>query len=131
MTDLKSFLERMGGLHDAVVLQLVWEPGARMLRLEIEDLCSNFEGLPEYPGAVPGSIELHEIERIEFDIETTEKRLNIYEFLVEAEGTDKYRASILFWPAGRITAWNCIAVYPNVTLRVPVNAVDKNPRHDP
>jgi hypothetical protein len=117
MKELKSFLERMGALHDAVVWQLVWKPEAKTLRFEIEDLCSNFEGLPEYPGAVSGSIELQGVERIGFDIKTNEKRLNIHEFLVEAEGADKYQASITFWPTGRITASYRIADFPEVNLR--------------
>lgn len=116
MNELKSFLERMGGLHDAVIRQLVWEPEAKILRFEIEDLYSNFEGLPEYPGAVSGLIELQGVERIGFDIKTNEKRLNIYEFFVEIEGTDKYQATISFWPTGRITASYRIA-----NLLVPKN----------
>jgi hypothetical protein len=66
MKELKSFLEHMGGLHDAIVRQLVWIPDAKILRVEILDLCSNFEGLPEYPGATSGAIELQGIERVEW-----------------------------------------------------------------
>lgn len=117
MKELKLFLERMGGLHDAVVRQLTWKPEARTLRFEIEDLCSNFEGLPEYPGAVSGSIELQGVERIGFDIKTDEKRLNIHEFLVEVESADEYQASISFWPTGRITASYRVADFPKVNLR--------------
>ncbi len=117
MKELKSFLEQMGGLHDSVVQELAWKPGAKTLRLVIEDLCSNFEGLPEYPGAVPGSIELHGVEQISFNIETNEKRLNIHEFLVEIQNTGKHQASISFWPTGRITALYRNANFPQVTLR--------------
>ncbi|MDR1163437.1 MAG: hypothetical protein LBM17_06355 [Candidatus Accumulibacter sp.] len=114
MKELKLFLERMGGLHDAVVRRLIWAPEAKTLRLEIEDLCSNFEGLPEYPGAVPGAIELQGVERIDFDIDTDEKRLHIDEFLVEAESADKYLASISFWPGGRIILSYRVADFPEV-----------------
>jgi hypothetical protein len=117
MKELKSFLEQMGGLHDSVVQELAWKPEAKTLRLVIEDLCSNFEGLPEYPGAVPGSIELHGVEQVSFNIETNEKRLNIHEFLVEIQNTGKHQASISFWPTGRITASYRNADFPQVTLR--------------
>jgi len=116
MKDLKSFLEQMGALHDAVVRQLTWTPEAKILRLEIEDLCSNFEGLPEYPGAVSGVIELRGIEEINFNIDTKETRLNIDAFLVEPD-LDKHRASISFWPSGRITASYRVADFPDISLR--------------
>jgi hypothetical protein len=66
MKNLKSFLESMGGLHDSVVRQLIWMPDARILRVDVFYLCSNFEGLPEYPGEISGAIELREIGRIKF-----------------------------------------------------------------
>ena len=117
MKELKSFLERLGGLHDSVVHRLTWAPETKTLRLEIEDLCSNFKGLPEYPGAVPGVIELRGIEQIKFEIDTNEKRLNIHEFGVEAESTDKHRASVSFWPSGRISASYREADFPVVNLK--------------
>jgi hypothetical protein len=115
MKDLKSFVERMGALHDAVVRQLIWIPGAKILRIEIEDFCSNFEGLPEYPGAVSGSIELQGIEQIDFDLHTAENRLNIDEFIVES-GIDKHRASVSFWLTGRMTVLYRVADFPDINL---------------
>jgi hypothetical protein len=117
MKDLRIFLEQLGGLHDAVVHELVWKPDARTIRLEIEDLCSNYEGLPEYPGAISGSIELHDVEQVNFDIKTDEKRLNIHEFLVETQSSGKIQASVSFWPTGRMTALCRNADFPQVTLR--------------
>lgn len=117
MKELKSFLEQMGGLHDAVVRELAWKPEAKTLRLEIEDLCSNFEGLPEYPGPISGAVELHGVDQISFDIDTSEKRLNIHEFLVETHSAGKCQASISFWPTGQITASYRDANFPQVALR--------------
>jgi hypothetical protein len=117
MNDLSLFLEQLGGLHDCVVREIAWKPATRTIRLEIEDLCSNFEGLPEYPGAIPGSIELHDVEQVSFDIETDEERLNIQEFLVETQISGKCRASVSFWPTGRVTALYRNADFPQVTLR--------------
>uniref|UniRef100_UPI00333EF813 hypothetical protein n=1 Tax=Castellaniella defragrans TaxID=75697 RepID=UPI00333EF813 len=127
MNELKSFLERLGGLHDAVVRQLVWEPEARTLRLEIVDLCWNFEGLPEYPGAVPGAIVLRGVDRIGFGLHigADVERLNIYEFSVKEESADEYWATISFWPSGYISAVYRAADFPVVELRR-VGHEDKN-----
>lgn len=117
MKELKSFLERMGGLHDAVVRRINWVPEEKKLSFEIEDLCSNFEGLPEYPGAMPGTIELRDVDRVNFDIDTNEGHLNIDDFAVEIEGTDQYRASVTFWPTGRIAVWYRKADFPRINLK--------------
>ncbi|GHT86365.1 hypothetical protein AGMMS49960_14540 [Betaproteobacteria bacterium] len=116
MNELKLFLERMGALHDAVVLRLIWEPGSRILRFEIDDLCSNFAGLPEYPGAVPGSIALKEVIRVEFDIDMSEGQLNVYEIFVDAASEDEWRVKMLFWPSGRIVVSCRAAEFPDVNL---------------
>jgi hypothetical protein len=116
MATLKEFLESMGGLHDSVVTQLIWRPEEKLLRLEIQDLCSNFEGLPEYPGVVPGAIELRNVGQVQFDIDTSEGRLNVHDFSVESV-EDGYRSSVSFWPTGRITALHSDASFPTVRLR--------------
>lgn len=117
MITLKEFLESMGGLHDAVVAELVWRPEGKLLRLEIQDICSNFEGLPEYPGATPAVIELRNVAQVHFDIDTAEQRLNIHDFNVEIDNAGSYRSLISFWPAGRITVHHSDAHFPLVRLR--------------
>ncbi len=107
----------MGGLHDAIVHQLILMPDAKILRVDIFDLCSNFEGLPEYPGAISGAIELQEVEEINSAVDTDEKQLRIYEFLVEGESVSCYRASISFWPSGRINVSYRSATFPQISLR--------------
>jgi hypothetical protein len=114
---LKLFLERMGGLHDAVILQLMWSPMARNIRFDIKDLCCNFVGLPEYPGMVSGSIELHNISRVVFDVEANENRLSVYEFSVEIVSENEYRTSVLLCPAGKIIASYTRASFPEIILR--------------
>ena len=113
MNRLKLLLEQMGLLHDSVVQKLVWEPSANTLRFEIEDLYSNFEGFPEYPGITPGSIELLGVVQVWFDIETSEKRLHIHEFIAGTENEDLYRIAISFWPAGKITVLCHSACFPD------------------
>lgn len=116
MNELKLFLERMGGLHDAVILQLMWSPMARKLRFDIKDLCCNFVGFPEYPGMVSGSIELYDTSRVVFDVEANENRLSVYEFSVDIVGENEYRASVLLCPAGKIIASYGHASFPEIIL---------------
>jgi hypothetical protein len=119
MNELKRFLERLGGLHDAVLVQMVWSADLHTLRLEFEDLCANFKGLPEYPGAVPGAIELLGADRVTFDIDSEEKRLHVADFIVEADGGLAHRAVVSFWPGGRISAECSNAAFPEIRLREP------------
>jgi len=117
MTTLKDLLQQLGGLHDAVVTRLTWSPGDRFFCIEVDDLCGNFEGLPEYPGAVPGRIELGDVRHVLFDINTSEPRLAIQDFEVEQIDATQYRSSLSFWPAGRITVLHAHASFPTVRLR--------------
>lgn len=102
--DLRSFLEATGALHDAAVTNIYWAPAKRTLRLKFDDIYSNFEGLSDYPGAVPGTIELRGIEHIKFNLDTSEGHLNVYEFTIEPGASSGWHASISFWPSGRIDA---------------------------
>lgn len=116
MTTLKEFVERLGGLHDAVVTRLAWLPEDQSLRIAIEDVCSNFEGLPEYPGATPGEIELNNVKQIRFEIDTSEKHLCIHDFTVEKIDATQYESAVTFWPSGRITVLHANASFPSVSL---------------
>lgn len=48
----------LGGLHDGTVTHAAWKPSEGILRIRIKDLFWNVEGLPEYPGSMPGAVEL-------------------------------------------------------------------------
>jgi hypothetical protein len=106
-SELEIFLKRWG-LHDAIVTKLVWIQETRTLRFEIDDLYSNFDGLPEYPGAAPGAIELREVDQLEIVFDRFDRDGDwsfwIYDFTVEPAEGGKHRASVLFSPGGRILA---------------------------
>lgn len=57
-----ELLRRLGGLHDARIEEIVWRKADRSLRLTIEDVFCNVEGLPEYRGPASGSVTLIGIE---------------------------------------------------------------------
>lgn len=51
-------LDRLGDLHDCSITGTEWEPTTSTFRILIEDIFWNCEGFPEYPGALPGIVEL-------------------------------------------------------------------------
>lgn len=51
-------LDRLGDLHDCSVTNTEWEPMTSTLRILIEDILWNSEGVPEYPVSCRGSSSL-------------------------------------------------------------------------
>lgn len=117
MTSLKSFVETLGGLHDAVVQKLAWNLEERVLRFEFKDIYIDFEGFPEYPGLTPGSVMLRKVGDVSFELDAKEGSLHVYEFAVENIDDDKWIASISFWPGGKITATFADANFPEIHFR--------------
>jgi hypothetical protein len=90
MEDLKRKLENLGLLHDSVVRQLIWKPEEKTIEFVVKDFYSNFEGWPEYPGLMGGSIILSEVQHVEIDIAYEEKHLIIFEFQSDDIRPDSY-----------------------------------------
>jgi hypothetical protein len=118
MSDLKTFLDKLGGLHDSVVCELVWRPTARTLEFALDDIYANFEGLQNYPGLTPASLVFQEIEDIHFNIKTNERNLNIDDFVVQQEGAISV-ATITFWPTGRIVVGYRSVILPPIPFPAP------------
>lgn len=119
MGELKRKLERLGLLHDSVVTALAWNPTDRTLTFAIEDFYSNFEGLPEYPGAMGGSITLRNVHQVTIDIDYHAKHLFIYEFDVDDTHPDHSRISVSFRPSGRIEVVCGHVEFPELKIPVP------------
>lgn len=100
MLEFQKFLSQLGNLHDCTLLRFEWNSAETRVELEIEDLYSNFEGLPEYKGPTPGKIILEGVSSVGMDIEGLKGALKIYDASVT--GTDKTTISISFWPSGKI-----------------------------
>ena len=47
---VEHYLQMMGGLHDALVQKVCWNQVEGTVELHLENLYSNFEGLPADPG---------------------------------------------------------------------------------
>lgn len=113
MTEFFEFLHRMGLMHDCRVLALNWKPAEQRLEFQIDDLYSNFLGLPDYPGPHAGTIALAGVSDLNIAIGHAEF-LNIDEF--EPSGGSPDHVSVKFWPSGRITARFASAIFPKCLL---------------
>lgn len=103
MADLDRFIEKTGGLHDASAQKIVWQPEIGLLRIEIEDVYSNFEGMPEHMGPCPGFLEFVGVESLSIELSTDRRQLMIYEFSTESAETGRDKFSFRFWPEGKLT----------------------------
>lgn len=102
MGKIKQLLEGLGLLHDSAVLELNWRPEEKRIELVVEDFYSNYEGQPEYPGRMSGSIVLSEVQHLAIDIAYEEKYLIVYELQIDDSLTNGYRMTVTFRPSGRI-----------------------------
>jgi len=99
----ESFFEALGCLHDARVEQLRWLPEQKSLSLFIDDLNSNFRGLPEYQGKESVEIVLIGVSGFTAEIGAEDEVLHIYELSVTRDpAVIGYTVSVRFWPDGRL-----------------------------
>jgi hypothetical protein len=105
MSDFSNHLERLGLLHDSRVTQINLDIHECFLRLEIDDIHSNYLGLPEYPGPEPGTVILAGVSELTIQMLPGVKGLSIYEFIVTPEiSGEGGLAEIRFSPEGIIEA---------------------------
>jgi hypothetical protein len=99
----REFFESLGNLHDCRVAEISWRPKDRQLRFLVEDMNSNFAGLPEYPGREPRAIAMVGLKKIEIDLAFDEATLNIYELEVTHNPSHDHQDVVLkFWPSGTL-----------------------------
>lgn len=103
MNSPESFIESVGGLHDAILDRLTWIPGQRRLELAIQDLYSNFEDLPDDPGRCPAVLALVDVTSLRFDVSLTIKGLMMYEVTVARSERGLLNMTIAFSPSGKIS----------------------------
>lgn len=98
----KEYFHSFGNLHDARINGFHWLPEEKRLHISIDDLNSNFEGLPEYEGPKPGMIILEGVSEIEAGICPTGDSLNIYDFTADMIEKELVSVDIRCWPGGKI-----------------------------
>ncbi len=98
-----GFFEAQGCFHDTKVEQFRWLFKQKSLSLFINDLNSNFRGLPEYQGKMPVEIVLVGVNGFTAEISAEDEVLHIDEMSVTREPTGiGHTVSIRFWPDGHL-----------------------------
>jgi|GEM_PF-5877042 len=98
--NLDLLLKEYGGLHDAVIEDFQLLPEDTVVKLSIDDLYSNYRGLPGHEGdpvAAKLVIRFHEIV---LNLDNHDPGLKIYDCEVERKDTGDI-LTILFSPSGR------------------------------
>ena len=99
--NLKEFFEKKGGMHDAVVESFSWGSIQKELKLDIDDLNSCFEGLPEYKGLCPITLIFSNISSLDFNLQIFSNKVSIYDFSITSAKC-KHQIEIKFSPGGLI-----------------------------
>ena len=99
----KKFFAELGGLHDADITQMSWDPIARLFKIDIDDLNANFDGLPEYRGKKPATLAFAEIENLSANCDAAFGDIQrVYKLEVEESASGKFVMSLRISPSGRI-----------------------------
>ena len=99
MEDIVQLIESLGGLHDARISALRWMPDTRSLEIEVKDLYSNFDGLPEYEGPTRAKFVFSDVSKAVLEVDFADAC--IYDWTFTKSGTPN--CIIHFFPGGRIT----------------------------
>lgn len=113
MKDFYDFLSMMGGMHDSTVACLSLLPSERRIEFHFDDMYSNFDGFPEYPGRQSGVIVLNGVSDLSIALETGGP-LRVFGFSPQEGESDV--VLVTFWPSGRIRARFSTADYPPCRL---------------
>ena len=103
MEQFQSILQQLGFLHDARVLSMLLDAARQLFTIEIDDMYSNFIGLPEYHGPKSAKIELLGISHTSIELTSKTDGYNIDDFSVQLLDDKSGIVSITFWPAGKVS----------------------------
>ena len=99
----QKFFAELGGLHDADITQMSWNPTARLFKIDIDDLNANFDGLPGYQGKKPATLAFAEIENLSVNCDAAlEDTQRIYKLEVEERASGRFAMSLRISPSGRV-----------------------------
>jgi len=92
-------------MHDADIRQITWDVGARTVTLCVDDLNSNFEGLPEYGGRIEAKFTFEDIEDLLINCDSVKEDIQrIYRLEIFANQKPlKYGVLLNMWPSGRMS----------------------------
>jgi hypothetical protein len=108
MEKFAGFIRSLGGLHDAEIISLSWTPGQAEIRMSVDDINSNFDGLPEYEGLVPGVFVFSGVTDVGWAVDRPDPRMKIYDWDV-VPITGGTRSEIKISPSGQLII-QCAAI---------------------
>jgi len=82
---------------------------AGQLTIEVVDLNSNFEGLPEYKGSMPGRLVFTNITAIDLSVEPASGQRRIYG--VDIEGAERAYAIAIHTSPGGVIRFTCSSLF--------------------
>jgi hypothetical protein len=100
---IQDRIESLGGLHDAIILSLAWSAEERCLRIVVDDINSNTNGLPEYPGALGATLIFSEVTQLEVNANLTVGGLMVYDWTIARQEPTTYASSLMLSPGGKLT----------------------------
>lgn len=100
--NISSFIKSLGGLHDAALRRLQWSGDERRLEIDVDDLYSNFLGLPEYLGPKRAGFVFYEVRSLGIEVDLTERGLTLYDWTFQVDAASGHCCEISFSPGGRV-----------------------------
>ncbi|MEF9387002.1 hypothetical protein V4890_15465 [Ralstonia solanacearum species complex bacterium KE056] len=99
-----EFFKSLGGLHDASVNGISWDMKNKSMEITVDDINSNFEGLPEYKGKKPASIVFIDVGWTKFSVDVFDRDVcRIYDVDVTEVGLDGgFEFVVKLSPGGKI-----------------------------
>jgi hypothetical protein len=107
LPDPKAFFRDLGGLHDARIAAFKWDRPRRTVSILVDDIHSNFLGLPEYRGARPAKLFLREVDQLELCVEIAAEELAVYDVEVSDSADDGTRQVLIRWSPGGLLRCRC------------------------
>ena len=98
------FFAELGGLHDADIRVITWNPEKRSVEIDVDDLNANFDGLPEYPGKRPAILAFGDVQNLALNCDGQQGDIQrVYRFKVlRNEISGQFEASLIFSPSGQL-----------------------------
>jgi hypothetical protein len=100
--DVDRFFHALGRMHDARMLQVSWQPCDSAVSISVNDLCSNFRGLPGYLGPIAGGVVMEAVELVELRVETLDVNCNIYDVEIKRLGRAQWHLVWKIAPTGTL-----------------------------
>lgn len=99
---LERRIASLGGLHDAMVTAIEWQPADRRLRIVVDDVHANQRDLPGDPGREGATVTFSGVTRLAVSADLAVEGLTIFEWTVGRPAPDVYASQIAFAPGGRM-----------------------------